>query len=529
MIEGQEQLALSTEEYWQIAVRRRWWALLPMFGCWLLVYAVSWLIPPTYRSETLILIEQQKVPEQYVVTNVSSDLQERLQSMTQQILSRTRLQHIIDSFHLYEKEKARSGPDSQVEEMRKDIKIELVEAPGKKGELTAFKIYYSAPDAKLAQQVTSQLTSLFIEENLQARQQQSESTTAFLESQLEQARTALEQQEAKVRDFKARYLGALPGQMESNIQILVGLQNRMQAANQSLNRAQQQEVYLRSVLDQYRSIQAAVGVSPDAPPALDKELEREKTLLADLQSRYTPNHPDIVALKSQIAGNEALKKKMEEELAKSKPDPGSDNMTAFAATNPREAGSVLQLKGQLQANRLETASYQKEIKSLEQQIAEYQGRLNTTPVREQQLGDLTRDYEQSRTNYQSLLAKKMQSQLATNLEKRQQGEQFRIIDPPSLPDTPFFPDHFKASLLGLALGIVLGILVAAGTEMVDARIRKEKDLQGIVTARVLVGIPLLTTPSEQHALTRRRWMEWGGAFGMVVVMAAGVVFAYFKG
>ena len=269
--ELEQKTSPTLDEYWRIMCRRRWWLILPAFVCWLLVWGGSWFLPAVFRSQSLILIEQQKVPEQYVVSNVSVDLQERLHSMTQQILSRTRLQRIIDDFHLYAKERSRLSPDGMVDLMRDDVKIELVQAPGRPGDLTAFRISYSATSPQLAQQVASQLTSLFIEEDLQAQQQQSENTTRFLETQLAEARTSLEKQEAKVRQFKTEYLGQLPTQMEGNLQILSGLQTQLQSAQSSLAHAQQQKLYLESLLDQYRTLRqessAAASGGVQAPAA----------------------------------------------------------------------------------------------------------------------------------------------------------------------------------------------------------------------------------------------------------------------
>src|SRR5579872_3746190 len=195
------QKAPGLEDYWNIARRRFWWIAITLFVCWAAVWGVSWLLPATYQSEALILVERQKVPENYVTSNVSVDLQDRLQSMTQQILSRTRLQTTVDRFHLYSSHKGvekftKSG--DPIEQMRNDIKIDLVRSPGR-AELTAFKIQYSAGSPELAQQVNSELTSLFIDENLKAQEQQSENTTGFLNSELAEARTKLEEQEAKVR------------------------------------------------------------------------------------------------------------------------------------------------------------------------------------------------------------------------------------------------------------------------------------------------------------------------------------------
>ncbi len=186
-----EEKELGVKEVWEIVVRRRWWILVPTFLIWTAVFVTSWFVPSQYRSETVILVEQQKVPQQYVVSNVASDMQERLQSMTQQILSRTRLMKIIQDFKLYQNLRNRMSPDELVDKMRDDIKIDLVHAPGDK-DLTAFKIYYSSQSPVLAQQVTNELTTLFIDENLRAREQQSQGTTDFLQRQVESARANLE-------------------------------------------------------------------------------------------------------------------------------------------------------------------------------------------------------------------------------------------------------------------------------------------------------------------------------------------------
>ena len=243
-------------DYWAIARRRFWWISITLFVCWAAVWGLSWLLPATYQSEALILVEQQKVPENYVASNVTVDLQDRLQSMTQQILSRTRLQTTIDRFHLYSSRPAIvrfTEAKDPIDQMRSDIKIDLVRASDHPGELTAFKIQFSASSPELAQQVNNELTSLFIDENLKDQQQQSESTTTFLDSQLADARAQLEEQEAKVRAFKSAHFGDLPGQMQTNIQILSGLQAQLQTTQRDLDGAQQQKLYLDSLLQQYES------------------------------------------------------------------------------------------------------------------------------------------------------------------------------------------------------------------------------------------------------------------------------------
>src|ERR1700733_12043925 len=241
MEEDLEQSGASIElsEVKGMVRRRRWQFLVPFFFGWLLVWGASWVIPSTYRSGTLILVEQPSVPEKYVVSNIDNDIQQQLDSITEQILSRTRLLRIIDHLGLYANDHKHRSPDDMVERMRKDIEIELSHGDDKK--LSAFNIYYASRDPKMAQLATAELANLFITENLEQRQRRSENTTNFLEDQLEQARAKLAAQEAKMRVFKDQHLGELPTQTQSNLQILTGLQNQGQANEDSFNGARQQK------------------------------------------------------------------------------------------------------------------------------------------------------------------------------------------------------------------------------------------------------------------------------------------------
>jgi polysaccharide biosynthesis transport protein len=524
------------DEYWQIALRRRWFILLPLFTCWVVACAGSWLLPSTFQSEALILVEQQKVPEQYVVPNVTVSLQDRLQSMTQQILSRTRLESTINRFHLYE---GREGmPFSQaadaVERMRKDIKIDLVESADRPGQLTAFKIRYSAATPQLAQQVNSELTSLFIEENLKSQEQLSESTTAFLESQLADARAKLEEQEAKVRAFKASHFGNLPSQVEANVQILNGLQAQLQNTQRALDQANQQKLYLESLQQEYQSIQASLDSGDSAataPDTLDKDLIELRHQLQEARSKYTDDYPDVVHLKDKIASMEKLKQDIDAEIAANqKPvkttsdvDPASAVSVEHGSTSP-----MMQIQSQLKANRLELENDQQREKQIESDIATYQARLNLTPQTEQELADISRGYEESKTNYSSLLQKQNDSQLATSLERRQQGEQFRILDPPSLPTRPSAPNHLLMSLAGLAIGLVAGIGLAALFELTNARVRQEKDLQDAVPIKVLVGIPHLDLPGEDRNRALLRRLELVAVVTMAILVLVGNLYAFYK-
>ncbi len=537
--EVQDPKAHSLDDYWAIVCRRRWWILLPLSVCWAVVWGVSWLLPATYQSDALILVEQQKVPEQYVVPNVSVSLQERLQSMTQQILSRTRLQATVDLFHLYARDggfMSKMQSADPVDQMRKDIQIELVSAPGRPGELTAFKIRYTARSPELAQQVNTQLTTLFIDENLKSQQQLSENTTAFLDGRVADARTKLAEQEAKVRAFKATHLGSLPNQLASNVQIMSGLQNQLQATQHAVESAEQQKLYQQSLLQQYQSVQDSLvsGDSTVTPPeALENELKGLRVQLADAQSKYTDSYPDVVALKDKIAKTEQLKKQIEDEIA-AKQQEAAD--TAADAPESRPASMrngaltpMMQIQSQLKVNQMEIESLHQQERKIQSELSEYQARLNGTPQTEQELADISRGYEESQVNYNSLLQKQNQSQLATSLEQRQQGQQFRIIDPPSMPYKPSAPNRVLVSFGGLILGLAVGAILTAILELTDARVRREQDLQGLVPARVLVGIPRLSTPEEDHRLVRRLWLDRAALAAVLVFIALGNAYSLYKG
>lgn len=534
----QDEKTRGIEEYWSVVRRHRWLILLSIFVCWGLVWGIGWLLPATYQSDALILVDQQKVTSDLVPPNVTVGLQDRLESMTQRILSRTQLQVIIDRYHLYPKHNsllAMFGPTDPVDQMRKDIKIEPVQVPGHNEQLTAFKIYYTGPSPELAQQVNSELTSAFINENMTSQQQLSQATTSFLASELSDARAKLEEQEAKVRAFKAEHMGDLPDQLQSNVQILSGIQNQLQGTQQALDRAQQQRLYLQSIIQQYQSVQTDLGNgdSAETPPALDKELQDLRRQLAAERAQYTDNYPDVVALKDQIAKTEKLKKQIEGEIATNqKSGKGSNNAATDMAGADFQNGAptpMMQIQSQLKANQLEIQGYQKLERQLQGRVAEYQARLNMTPVTEQALADVSRGYQESQKNYDSLLAKQAQSQLATNLEQRSQGEQFRLLDPARLPDKPASPNHILLSLGGLILGIAVGTGLTALFEVTDARVRNEEDLEGLVAARVLVGIPRISTPKEDLDRIRMRWMGRAAAVAVMLLILAGNIYAFYKG
>jgi len=545
--ETEDQKSYSFEELWAMARRGRWWLLAPLFACWLAIWGFSWLVPASYQSEALILVEQQKVPEHYVVSNVTEGLQERLQSMTQQILSRGRLQSTIDRFHLYASRTGLSKflqSEDPVEQMRRDIKIEVVQGQvgttpgagaGRANELTAFRISYEAGSPELAQQVNSELTSLFINESWRSQQQLSESTTRFLASQLKEASDKLEEQEKLVRTFKVKHLGDLPNQLQSNVEILSGLQSQLQNVQHAIDSAKQQKLYLESQLQQLQLAQATIGGGDTGLTSLEslqKQLLDLRTRLSDARSRYTEDHPDIVALNRSIEETAKQIKEFEGNPNSAEKTEGesivADKDSAEAALHI-PSSPLMQLRSQLKANNFEIQNDQRREERIQAEIAAYQVRLNLTPATEQELERISRGYEESKANYNSLLQKQNQSQLATSLEERQQGEQFRILDPPSLPDKTKSPNHLFLSLAGLGLGSVLGVVLLALRELTNARIWKTEDLEGAIPARILVRIPHIDTPWESRLRGQTRWLEVVAVLAMAIVIVAGNLYSFYKG
>ncbi len=519
--------------YLGIVRRRHLHFLIPLFLGWILVWGASWVLPPRYQSTTLILVTQPTMPADIIKPNVTEDLQERLQSITQQILSRTRLLHIIDQFNLYSAPHTHWSPDEKVVRMRKDINIELVR--GQDNQITAFNVSYASRSPQVAQRVTSELTNLFITENLEVRQQQSEDTTKFLETQLESARNNLAGQEDKIRQFKAQHVGEMPGQLASNLQILTGLQNQLQSEGDSLNAAKQQHVYLQTLVDQYRALQGSAKTASGNSmglPAIDQELDKLKAQLADLSSRYTDLHPDVRKLKEQIAKTQKMRDQLLASLkdkSHGAVDASDSGFTASQNVDPTQTSMLLQVQGQLKSNQVEIANREHAVAALKLRVEDYQGRLNLEPIREQQLADLTRGYEQSKTNYDDLLKKKNDSAMATRMEIAQQGERFTVVDPASLPQKPEFPNRLKFCGIGLGIGLLLGVVVAGAFEMMDDCVHSQNELKKLLPPDVIAEIPAIVTTADSEEMRKKLWLGWATAAFVFAVILAGSAFSYLRG
>jgi polysaccharide chain length determinant protein (PEP-CTERM system associated) len=447
------------------AFRRRFWLIM---SCALLCMGaglvICFLLPPQYVSQTLVIVEQQKVPENYVKPVVTEDLNARLASMREQILSRSRLEPIIERFSLF------SGNgismDDRVDATRKAIQISPIPAGANK--MPGFYISFRARNARTAQQVCSEITSLFLTESLHAREQSAEGTTAFLSQQVADAKRALDEQDAKLADFQRKYLGKLPGQEQSNLNTLQALTTRLDAATQSLNRLQQDETFMQAVISQQNA--DLQRENPTTGATVETEQAKLKSLIAqkqELENQYTPDHPDVQALSRKITD-------LQNEIAQNSAHPAPASKTA-AGTRP-EPPQLTQVRAQLRSVQQAIVAQKQEQARIAQQIAAYQDKIEASPMVEQEFKQITRDHETALQFYNNLLAKTNESSMATDLERRQQGEQFQVLDAANLPDEPVFPNRYLLAGGGFFLGLVVGMGIATALEYRDTSLRTERDI-----------------------------------------------------
>jgi len=530
-LEEQNPQPFDVGRYVNVIRRRHMTFLILLLLGWGAVWGASWLLNSRYRSSTLILVEPPSMPKNYVVPNVSDDLQDQIQSITEQIMSRTRLLSIIDKLGLYNDEHLSLTPDQKVVRMRKDIDVELVRDSGNRS-ITAFRILYMADNPHLAQQVTSDLTKLFINENLRTRRVQSRETTSFLQRQLANARADLAQQDVKVRGFESAHAGSLPAQEASNLQILSGLQSQLQNEQGALNTARQQRVYHQSIIDQYRNsamgrTAQGTGGTPTELTTVDKRLDTLRSRLADLRTRYTDRYPQVQEVKSEIARTVKTRQTLIASLNQSDNTRNQSQDTQISPeTDSISGAALLQLQGQLKADEMEIANREQAITSLRSRIREYQARLNDQPAVAQRLADLTRGYEQSQQNYNDLLKKVSDSQMATNMEEMQQGQRFAMIDPPSLPLKPDYPNRMKMCGIGFVAGMFLGMFGVGLLEFFDDRLHIDKDFEKLLPVAVMAKIPAILSPADEKRNRRRAFLGWAMAVMVTVIILAGAAFSY---
>jgi polysaccharide chain length determinant protein (PEP-CTERM system associated) len=484
---------LGLDDYLAMLRRRLGVILIPAVVAPLIGFLVSYAFAPKYTSQATILVEQQKVPEGYVAPVVNEDVTQRMLTMEQQILARNRLEPMITRLGLAKKP---GDVDAVVENIRQNIQIQPVQSNSgvttvtKKGvahtqqnTVPGFTVSYTDSNPRTAEQVCGELTSMLLEENLKQRQAVAKGTTDFLSNQLTDSKKALDDMDGKLAAFKKQYFGQLPGDAENNLRILQGLNSQLDANTQAINRAQQDKSYTESILAQrleaFRSSQNATN-----PETLEQRLATLQSQLISLQARYTDDYPDVVKTKADIA---ETKRKLAELTAPK--DKTKDTSAADDTSSSGEPPEVAQLRMQLHQYDTVIAQSTREQKRLQGQIELYQSRVSLSPSVEEQYKGMTRDYDTALKVYNDLLAKKSESEMQGDMERRQQGEQMQLLNAASLPDSPSFPNRWLFAAGGLGAGLCLGLGLALWLEVRDNSIRTEQDAMAALELPVLVSVP----------------------------------------
>jgi polysaccharide chain length determinant protein (PEP-CTERM system associated) len=514
-------------------LRRRWWLVaLPCALCFYGALLVSRTIPSLYLSETLIQIVPQRVPDDYVRPTVTMSLDDRLKSIQQQILSRTRLEQTIQEFDLYPEVRSGGTMEDAVEVMRDTIQVQLVGSGGlsrarSAQDVDAFRVQFTYTDPLVTMKVTERLASWFIDENSRLRGAQAEATNEFLEAQLKEAKANLEAQERRVKEFSERNSGSLPSQMQSNLQAIQSLQLQLQALVEQTARDRDRKLMLErlhadAVAEdaQLSSAPPPPTTAPTAPGTLPgatarQQLEAARQQLAQAQTRLTAEHPDVIRLTRQV-------KELEQKVAAEPKQAGPGAGNASLAATPLELQRrerIRQQAAEIESLGRQIAFKEQEERRLRAQVAQYQARIEAVPGIESEYTAISRDYATSQETYKSLLTKSQESKVAANLERYQIGEQFRTLDAPRVPTNPVSPKRLLFSAGGLVAGLFLGLLLVGVLEVVDSSFRSESDVVHGINLPVLAVVPRVATTADVRRKARQQRALLAAAAAGVVVAA----------
>jgi len=500
-------------QYWHIAVRRKYWIIITFLVTILagLTYALT--APRIFVAKTLILVESQRVPQDFVRSIVSSDIEERLKTITQQVTSRTNLESIVKEHQVYSEEPG-SGMtlEGQIELLRKNIKIDVARGGGRGG--SAFTIEVLGKDRVKVTRVTNTLASNFISENLKNRESQVLGTSAFIADELESVRKQLLEKEEEYKKFREKHMGGLPEQLQTNLTILQRLQLTQEQIANSIRDAENRKILIRTQMATQHS-----GETPQTrvPGSSGGERERPSDLaslrseLAGLQARYTPSHPDVIRVKEMIG-------RLEQERAKTEAQPDkTENPSAMPGVDAAVRRQYMEVEHEVMNLKVD----QERLKS---QIKYYQQKVEETPLREQELISVNRDYNNLKETYNTMLRKKLDAEISVSMERKQKGEQFRILDTAKEPERPIKPDVPSILLMTVALALGLGGGVAYLRDMMDTSFRKPEEIEKELKLPILVSIPFKHTKQEIKGQKRKEIFKAAGvAAGFAVSVVAIVV------
>ena len=520
-------------DFIDIARRRLWLLPLPLltlFGA--LVYSSR--LPDVYQADMTIAIVPQRVPNEFVRSTVTLRTEERLEAITVQIKSRTVLEPMVKEFGLYPQELSRTSMEDVASRMRDAISVEM-ERPSSSSRETApsaFHVRFLYPDPNIVARVTQRLGSIFVEQNARDRGVLAQATDQFLAAQLDEARQKLEVQEKLVEAFREKHGNELPTQLQSNLQAIQSAQLQVQAIVEATARDRDRKMMLE------RLYQEAQNEPPPTPPPVvqlpvapaggnaaptgtaKQQLAAARAALTVLQTRLTPEHPDIVRVKRQIA--ELEPKAAAEDAARSE---GTSATTAAAEETPADAQRrerLAQMRAEIESLDRQTQFKEAEERRLRVLVTEYQRRIEAVPGTESAWTALTRDYETQQAAYRDLLTKSEASKVAVDLENQQIGENFRVLDPARVPVKPVSPKRIQITGAGIALGFALAIGIAALLEFSDASFRSEAEIVEVLGMPVLAALPFIETAAAKRRKIWRRVLVSAAA----IAVTTGAAYAF---
>lgn len=535
--------ALDIEDYLDILRRHKAWILGPTFAALVIAVVVAFFWPDTYVSAAIIRVVPPLVPENYVPTNVNSEISQRVNAMYQTIKSRQSLLSMITTMNLYPRERGRMPDADVVEIMNGAIKLSDVSSSvtSNRGRgITAFQIAFQYENRFLAQKVTKELVTRFLNENQRERTAQSIQTTQFLNDQLDTAKRELEAIEGKLTSYRTSFAGRLPEQVGSNQMQLNAIEQRIANLNMQLNRASQDKMLLESDLRSLKNQRASLNPAPEIAAQRQKNLELQgverritqlETMLESLRQNYSDKYPDVVRVKAELAAQNKLRDKLikqeEEGTTPSASAAGRKLDTNFERESRQLDAAIERIQALIRTRENEMEQSTKNIAAAEKQGKNVQSRLEAAPESEQQFASVIRDREIAKLKYEDLNRRRSASAMAEELEKRNQGETLELLDDASVPQTPTQPKRPMIIAAGTALGLVLGLFLAGAREAKDSSLKNLKDVRAYTQLPILGSVPLL----ENDIVVRRRrkmaTLAWFTACLVGIAIMTGSVFYYY--
>jgi len=470
----EENRPFSPMDYIQIALRRKWLVILPLVIIVPISIALCFLLPKLYKAETTILVIPQTVPDSFVKPTVTMNPSEYLNVISQQIMSRTRLETVIKktSPDLYKT----TPMEDIIAGMRSKIKIDVHRNEDSKS-VASFTVSYQGKDPYRVAEITNLLASLFIEENLQSRAQQAEKTTDFLSTELIQLEKSLADNENKISDFKQLHIGSLPEQRDANLRMLDQLTLQQERIAGELNDAESRRILLQQQQIQTGGIPSTNSDNQGSllVNSLQTRINEAQRRVTELRNKYTDEHPDVVSAKAELARL----------VSQAKYLPGDAQSQSVSPVGNEIDAQILALN-------LKIKGLHNEELSTKSRIADYQARIEITPKIEQELSALMRNYENSKNAYDDLSDKRMAARQAQTLEMEQQGEQFKVLDVAKVPLKPFKPNKPQILLVGILLALAIGGGLAYLAELMDQSFHSVQDVETYLELPVLASVPLVS-------------------------------------